>query len=337
LSYTTNGTTWLPEPVLLTTGTTLDVTIPTAGLPYTFRIRSTNTFGQSPYATAELTPLRAPGNVTGLSVRQLASGEVTLGWNANAAIEAVTGYRIEFSSGNNIWTLFDGAAVNTLTTVTGLTNGTPYTFRVSARNVAGFGTGAVTNGTPAGPLPVNAIAANAADSKVTLSWSLPAASGVTITGIRVRYTNDNGVTVITHGTLAATATSSVIESLTNGSAYTFEVTVLTNLGESAPMRVAATPWAQLPSIVGNLTATPTATAVALDWDTPVTTGVGSVSYRVEYKLATATDWTTAAAGELATAFNVTGLVAASGYDFRVTAVNAAGNSPVATIAATTGA
>jgi hypothetical protein len=338
ISYSTNGTTWTPDPVTTELGLTVDVSGLTAGLPYTFRVRATNTFGESPYVTAELTPVRAPSTVTGLSVRQVANGQVSLGWNANVGAERVSGYRVEYSSGNNIWTLFDGAVTSTLTTVTGLTNGVSYTFRVSARNVAGYGTGATVTGIPSGPLPVSALTANAADGKVTLSWALPTGGGATVTGVKVVYSPDNGVTVITHATLGATATSTVVSSLANGVQHTFEVTVLTNLGDSAPALVRATPVTQLPSVVQNLAATPASTSVALDWDAPATAGVGSLRYKVEYKLIASSDWTTATSGLIDTAYTVSSLTASSDYEFRVTSSNAAGDGPTSTVAAqTTGA
>lgn len=338
ISYTSNGTTWLPVPVLTTTGLSKVVADLTAGLPYTFRVRVTSSFGDSAYSTVELTPLRAPSAVTGLSVRQVANGQVTLGWNANTATERVENYRIEYTfGGTNVWTLFTGSEKTTLATVTGLTNGVAYSFRVAAVNVAGAGPGATTSGTPTGPLPVSGLTANAADSKITLSWTLPSGGGATINGVRIRYSTDSGANWSANTDLAASATSKEFTGLTNSTEYLFEVTVLTNVGNSEARMVKATPVVQLPTAVQNLSAVATATSVLVDWDVPATAGVGSLRYKVEYKLVASANWTVATTGLIATEYTISALTASSDYEFRVTSSNAAGDGPAVTATATTGA
>lgn len=336
ISFSSNGTAW-STPALTSQTTSITINGLTAGIPYIFRVRTTNTYASSAYTTVEMTPLRAPAAVSGLSVRQIANGAVTLGWNASPVGERVSGYRVEYSSGEGVWEIFSGNVTNTIVTVTGLTNGVPYQFRVSAVNVAGFGSSTTVSGTPAGPIPVSNLSATAYDAKVTLTWTLPAAGGATISGIRVRYSADAGATWVTHGVLPANSVTTQVTGLTNNTTYRFEVTVATNLGDSISRVVDTTPWAQLASAVQNLAAAPSGTEVTITWDAPASAGVGQLSYKVEYKTAASNTWTVLTNSSLGSPATVSGLTASTVYDFRVSAVNAAGAGPSTTVQATTGA
>jgi hypothetical protein len=72
----------------------------------------------------------------------------------------------------------------------------------------------------------------------------------------------------------------------------------------------------------------TQTSIALTWLAPG--GGEPSSYTVQYRLGGTTTWTIASTSVTATAFTVTGLAAATAYDFEVFAVNAAGTSAVST-------
>jgi hypothetical protein len=93
----------------------------------------------------------APTNVTGLS----GNGQVAISWTAPtvSAQIPVTDYIIQYSSNSgSSWTTFsDGVSAATSATVTGLTNGTSYVFRVAAVNALGQGafTAASSSATPA--------------------------------------------------------------------------------------------------------------------------------------------------------------------------------------------
>jgi len=160
------------------------------------------------------------------------NAQALLSWTAPTGVIAqapITDYREQFSSDNGAtWTTFSAAASTaTSATVTGLTNGTAYRFRVAAVN--GVGTGAYTAAsssvTPSAGTPPNAptsLAATAGNAQIALSWTAPSAPGTSaITGYTVEYTPSGGSaqTVST----GSTGTSYTLTGLTNGTAYTVRV------------------------------------------------------------------------------------------------------------------
>jgi hypothetical protein len=132
-------------------------------------------------------------------------------------------------------------------TVTGLTNGTSYTFTVTATNAAGTGpasaaSAAVTPATvPGAPANVTAVAGNA---KVTLSWQAPTANGGSaLTGYDVYVGTASGQESATPVNASPiTTTSYAVGSLTDGTKYYFIVKAANAVGVStASSQVAAVP------------------------------------------------------------------------------------------------
>jgi alpha-tubulin suppressor-like RCC1 family protein len=102
-----------------------------------------------------------PAAPTGLA-GTAGNAQVSLAWTAPSVLTQtpITDYVAQYSSNGSTWTTFnDGTSTGATATITGLTNGTAYTFRVAAVN--GIGQGAYssassavtpTAGTPAGAL-----------------------------------------------------------------------------------------------------------------------------------------------------------------------------------------
>jgi photosystem II stability/assembly factor-like uncharacterized protein len=101
----------------------------TNGTVYNFTVVATNAIGDSAPYTISLTPVTvpAPVNISGTAD----DSSVTLSWNlpSNGG-SAITGYKV---------TSINGTIITTLTSIsiTGLINGTPYTFTVVATNEIG--------------------------------------------------------------------------------------------------------------------------------------------------------------------------------------------------------
>lgn len=164
--------------------------------------------------------------------------------------------------------------LGTTATVTGLSNGTQYAFRVAAGNAAGTGafTDAVT-ATPAGvPAAPSNVTAAASDKTVALRWTAPAASGgAAITSYTVQqFTSADWNTVAT-----STDTSTTITGLSNGTAYSYRILAENAVGVSpASATTTATPYLFAPTLnVNDRTLTEGATVQVGD---AITAGQGQL-------------------------------------------------------------
>jgi hypothetical protein len=156
--------------------------------------------------------------------------QATVNWAApsNDGGSPITGYTVTSSPGHFVATVTASA---TTATVTGLTNGTSYTFTVTATNAVGTGpaspaSNAVTPAAPTAPGAPTSVTATAGNDQATVSWSSPASTGGSaITGFTV-MSSPGGVTASASGT----ATSTTVTGLTNGTSYTFTVTAANAVG-----------------------------------------------------------------------------------------------------------
>jgi hypothetical protein len=122
--------------------TTTTITGLTNGTTYTFKVRALNPNGSGPLSAASnaVTPLNpvAPSVPRDVAA-QPASQSARVTWTAPQADgdSAITGYTVTPYVGSTPQTPVQAGASATSATVSGLTNGTTYTFRVTAGNAAG--------------------------------------------------------------------------------------------------------------------------------------------------------------------------------------------------------
>lgn len=263
------------------------------------------------------TPPGPPTNLTATA----GNSSATVSWSAPASqgSSPISGYTVTASPGGLSCT----TAVALTCTVTGLTNGTTYTFTAVARSAAGNSTpSAASNAvTPTGvPSQPTGVTAQPLNGKALVSWIAPRdAGGSAITGYVVKTVDGVG-TCSTSGTLSCT-----VEGLANGTAYRFTVTARNALGESLTSDPSApvTPVG-VPSPPRNVTVTALDGGASASWAPPATDGGTPITGYVAVALPGGMSCST-------TQLNCTipGLTNGATYRIHVKATNAAGQSDAA--------
>ena len=192
-----------------------------------------------------------PGSPTSVSATP-SDTEVTVSWTApsNDGGSTITGYTV---TGDPSGTCeVDGTT--TQCTITGLTNGTPYTFTVKATNAEGDSedSQASQSVTPVAPAtvpgPPTSVSATPSNTEATVSWTAPGDDGgSTITGYTVTAT-PGGATCTTNGETTCTITG-----LTNGTPYTFTVKATNAEGDSEDSQASQSVTPVAPATVSGIT------------------------------------------------------------------------------------
>lgn len=277
-----------------------------------------------------------PGAPT-LSSVVAGNGQVDVTWTApkNDGGSAVTNYYIKHVAGKNTVIVNTKASKAGTYTVTGLTNGTEYTFSVAAENAIGTGVYSATQtATPvaAGSAPdaPTLESAVAGDRSVALVWDAPENDGGSaITGYIVSYTPSGGdSTAVTLGNIKAYS----IRDLVNNTQYTLSVKAVNSVGVSASSNaLKATPQASatVPGTPTSFTATPSNGQILYNWDRPESDGGSAVTgYTLSYT-PNGGDEVVVNLG-LVTEYTVTGLTNGLPYSSKIRAVNLEGSGAYTT-------
>jgi len=230
------------------------------GISYTFTVTATNSKGVGPSSSPSspvspftvITVSLPPWNVSAVAGNKQAT--VSFSEPTNNGGGNITNYTVTTSPGGRT-----ASGPASPISVTGLSNGTSYTFTVRADNVAGTSaasaaSNAVTPFLPVTvPRPPTSVTATAGNTRATVSFVPPVDDGgASITGYTV---------TATPGPRTATGASSpiVVTGLTNGTGYTFTVTATNAIGASIASSASATITpALLPGIISTVAGNGTA-------------------------------------------------------------------------------
>ncbi len=191
---------------------------------YRFRIRARNSGGNgAASAVVEATPSASAAVPKPVLSAEPGYARVTLSWSALSGVTVASwGYQYKPAGGSWIRTRTVTGGSTTSTTVTGLTIGTEYTFRLFA--AVGPGVQSVwsdqVKATPTNTVPKPVLTAAGGDASVTLSWS--ALTGIPITSWGYQYKSTGGWNTTTTVT-GRSRTSVRVTGLTKGTDYTFRL------------------------------------------------------------------------------------------------------------------
>ena len=274
--------------------TTCDVsTNLTAGTNYTFKVTATSGAGTSSASSASSSvAINAAPSVPRNVVATAGNGSVAVTWDAPSDTRgsALTGYTATaYTSGNNVVGTCTSTVIAEACTVTGLTNGTAYTFKVVATN--GIGTSAASDPSAAVtpstvPNAPTGVTAAMGDASASVSFLAPANNGGSAV---LRYTVTSSPGNFTC-TVNAPATSCNVTGLTNGTAYTFTVKATNKNGDSVASTAssAGTPVLSSPPTVAN-DAQPTGNPYVGSTLTSAVTFNGSPTPTITYQWKVCTD------------------------------------------------
>ena len=290
------------------------------------------------FTAAPVSTPSSPASLTG----SVSNASVRLAWTAPIANggATITDYVVQYATSNSAstsWTTFaDGVSTALAATVSGLTNGVTYSFRVAAVNA--IGTGAFTTpitATPvAGAVPSAAqlVYATAGRQQVALSWSAPSSAGsAAITDYVIEYSSTAGSTWARFVDAISATTSATVTGLVGGTTYQFRVSAMNVYGTGVPSNVlSATPSAfSAPSVVRSVSAGSGLLSSIVSWVAPLDAGGGTIaSYVIDYSTNNGATFTgTVRVAASSRSVQLTGLAGGVAHVVRVRAVNEYGSSP----------
>ena len=303
------------------TKTSHTVTQLTNGQRYTFWLRAVNSVGIGAHTITGVTPAPAPSAPTGLTATA-GDTEVVLKWT-DPNDSTITEYEYKQDSGD--WTdISDSGATTTTYTVTGLTNGTSYGFRVRAVSLTGNGAqsaevSATPRSTPGKP---TGFTATVAGTTATLKWTAPASSTITKWQYRHKPTSSSETGYTDWADMLNSTGTTVtynVTGLNSSLRYTFQVRAV-NVSVAGPASDEAGALG-VPAKPSGFQAHPGPSEVTLQWNNANNLSITSWEYKQD-----SGEWTTMSGSSATTIrHKVTGLTNGTSYSFKIRAVNDAGN------------
>ena len=279
----------------------------------------------------------APAAVAGsMTFSSVTTTSMDLTWTAPSGATP-TGYIVYRDDGDSATpsiVVFEGDALTA--TASGLTGGTSYSYMVAALSAAGVGdvSGVSTQSTsPAAPLELSSVTQTS--TSITLSWSasVVASGGSAVTSYKV-YRNDGSSasaalsSSAAHTTADGSTTSATLSDLSAGLLYSFAVSAVSAAGEGDQSSVLAQSSSPGAPASGPTSLHQTSTSISLEWSAPASdgsSGEDASGYRL-YNVAGTPAVLLYEGPEMA--YEQVDLTASTSYEYAVSAVSDAGESPL---------
>jgi BspA type Leucine rich repeat region (6 copies)/Fibronectin type III domain len=271
----------------------------------------------------EVTPVgvpSAPTSVIGIA----GSGQVTVNWTTGTdnGGSPLTGFVIQAKVGSTVVKTVAAGVTDRAAVVTGLTNGTSYTFSVSANNAVGGSvaktSSALTPVTTSQSPTINAITPST--GALTVAFTPPIDNGGSKV-LRYEYSVDGGPWV--NSAKPITKSPFMVTGLANATSYAIRVRAVTAVGNG---EVSTSVSGLTPTIVASAptitTFLPGKTSITVNFTAPTNNGGAAVT-NYAYTL-DGTAWTTLSPASSNTPIVITGLTSYKSYNVKLRAINSAG-------------
>jgi uncharacterized repeat protein (TIGR02543 family) len=340
IEYSVAGSgTWTTFSDGTSTATSATITGLIAGNGYEFRVSAKNVIGSSlPSFTSPVVDALPTAPIISSVIG--ASEKVTVTWNASSHLGSgtLTDYEVTaYDANGDVAGSCNPASGQLTCDVTGLVNGSGYTFKVAAITTVGSSAQssassvAIPAGVPSAPANVVAVTSG---SNMTVTFDAPEDTGGSAITSYVVTSSPAGATC----TLGANATTYSCTGLTAGTNYTYSVKAVNSKGESSAsldsegVTAVAAPSAPL-NVSAVITAGTTTLSATVSFDPPASeNGSPIISYTVTASPGGATCTVSAP-----TTYCEILVLPDSLYTFTATATNAVGTSPTSTTSLQTAA
>ena len=288
-------------------------------------MRAHNSAGNGPWSdTASTGRVTSPMAPTGVNAA-LNDDDIVLTWTRPSSVH-VDGYTVRHQAGANQEFVASQRLADTATsyTIADITGDTVYRLAVRAHNSGGDSpwSEAVQIERVLMPSVPTSVSVAADDVNITLSWATPEIGRVA--GYHVSYGTAESE-ARESANIDAGQTSFVHTDSVEGTAYAYQVRAHNSAGNGPWSDAVQATRLLVPAAPSNLEAAASAASIGVTWQAPE----GSIvaSYDIEYGLSSGTERVTASVSGEHDYFTHTGSQGDVQYQYRVRAVNAAGNSP----------
>ena len=313
-----------------------------------------NDLGCGPYSNVDsaTTAIVAPVAPTDLTATANGSTQIHLSWIAPAITggAAISGYKIEVSSGGSTWSdlVADTGTPATTYSHTGLSDGNTRHYRVSAINSVGTGAASnvasatTANTTPGAPTGLTATANGS--TRIDLSWTTPAITGgAAISGYKIEVSSNGSTWSGLHADTGTPATTYSHTALFGGDTRHYRVSAINSVGTGSASNVdSATTFSSAPGAPTDLTVTAVrSTQIDLAWTAPAKNGGAPIrSYKIEISSDGGLNWPISflvvfRSNNVPATFSHTGLALGDTRHYRVFANNSVGTGLASNVASAT--